>query len=139
MKNRLFLIVLITLSTINFKLFADNKDSLYVKINNLNPKLKSILIDNKGNISIFSISMKNKYDNVFRFGCNYYESSIFTKNKRKINQNNLINYYKLNEMLNKDFIKIATNYEVFFILTEDKNNFYSIKVRPLLPPELNKM
>lgn len=145
MKYLSSIILLSNILFFNFQSFSESKDSLYIKINDVNPKIISILLSDKGrlsdkgNISIISISMKNKYENVFRFGCDPYAPPIFKKDKKKINLNNLITYNKLNKILDEDFLKTLTNYEVFFILTEDKNSFYSIKVMPLLPPKLNKM
>lgn len=78
--------------------------------------------------------MKNNYENVFRFGLNAYETVIYAKDKRTlIKQKKLIIYKKLNELLNKDLVKMATSYDFFFIITTDKNNFYSLKVRPIIP------
>lgn len=134
MKINLFLSFSIFIISFNcLTINAHAKDSLYVNINDLSPKVKSIFLSDKGIISIISISMKNKYENVFRYGCDPSNFKVFIKNKIRTNKNNLLAYSKLNEMLNKDFLKIATKYEVFFILTEDKNNFYAINVRPIIP------
>ena len=42
-------------------------------------------------------------------------------------------------ILDEDFFKVVLKYEIFFIMIEDKNRIYGIKVKPILPIELNKM
>lgn len=78
----LFILTIFFLSFYNYQSYSQKKDSLYIKINDLNPNIKRILLDNKGNISI---RMKNKFKNGFIFGCDPYNTKILTKNKSEIN------------------------------------------------------
>ena len=146
MKFSSFIILLSNIILFNTNSFAENKDSIYVKLNKINPNIISILLDvegksiNKGNISIISVSMKNKYGNVLRFMINNENNLIHYMNKEALNkQKSVIDYKKLNQLLDEDFFKVVLKYEIFFIMIEDKNRIYGIKVKPILPIELNKM
>jgi hypothetical protein len=129
-----FLLILITC---NCAYSQDNlKDTLYIRIDKLKPEQKSFSI-HKGKIFHFNTTIKSKYKNFGGFlGI---ETELIAVSKNAIKKDKLLSFKEFNNLLNDDFLNIYLNYKTYFVLTSDQNNFITILLLPILPPELNKM
>lgn len=137
MKLKLIVICFLTLININSAFSQNNfKDTLYVRIDKLKPAKKNISVHN-GNIFHFNTTINSKYKNFGGFlGI---ETELIAINKRAIKKNKLLSFKELNNLLNDDFLNIYLNCKIYFVITSDQNNFLVILLKPILPPELNKM
>lgn len=112
-------------------------DSVFVEINKLSSeKIYYGLLDAK--INLVNISLKNRYQDQLGFIAGYSDSKFFLKKREAIREDKVVSYEKFNKMLNEDFMKIYYYYKIYFIISEDKDNYLTLDVRPILPPELNK-
>lgn len=137
MRLKLIVVFFLTLININ-SAFSQNsiKDTLYIRIDKLKPDKKSISVHN-GDIFHFNTTIKSKYKNFGGFiGI---ETELIAFSKNAIKKDKLLSFKKFNNLLNDDFLTIYLNYKTYFVLTSDKNNFITILLQPILPPELNKM
>lgn len=132
-----FLVLFFLISNLNS--FSKDVDTLYIKINELDVKYKRFLLNEKVDFSVISILIKNKFQESLLFVSNPYEPSIQTLEKNISDKLNLMSFYTYNSYLKKDFLNTVYNNVVFLIITEDKLSYYMIKVKPILPKELNNM
>ncbi|MBC7655297.1 MAG: hypothetical protein H7098_12605 [Oligoflexus sp.] len=114
------------------------KDSIFVRIDKLDQNKFSYGISG-GKIIALTVLIKNKYENSLGFASGYFNSDLVLKEKTTIDSKKVVEYKTYNEMLNKDFYDIYFHYHTYFIISEDKYNYLVLEVRPILPPELNKM
>lgn len=136
MKTLIVLVSFIFISTYTYSQLKVT-DSVFVEINKLNPaKINFSLYNDK--INVINIDVKNKYQDLIGFIAAYSDSKFFLKKRESVPKEKVISYENFNEMLNKDFLKIYFYYKVYFIISEDRDNYLVLDVRPILPPELNK-
>ena len=136
MKTLIVLVSFIFISTYTYSQLKVT-DSVFVEINKLHPaKINFSLYNDK--INVINIDVKNKYQDLIGFIAAYSDSKFFLKKRESVPKEKVISYENFNEMLNKDFLKIYFYYKVYFIISEDRDNYLVLDVRPILPPELNK-
>jgi hypothetical protein len=137
MKIKFIVVFFLTLININYAFSQHSlKDTMYVRIDKLKADQKSISIHN-GNIFHFNTTIISKYKNFGGFlGLG---GGLIDVNKKLVKKSKIISFKELNKLLNNDFLNIYLNCKIFFVLTSDKNNFITVLLQPILPPELNKM
>lgn len=113
------------------------RDSVFVRIDRLNPESYSYSVfDFK--INGLTVLIKNKYEKSLGFVAGYSDSKLFLKKRENIPKEKVLSYDSFNDLLNEDFLKVYFYYKIYFIISEDRYNYLTLNVRPILPPELNK-
>ncbi len=114
------------------------KDSIFIRKLSSETNKFNYHISDKGQIIGLNFHKKNKYDDFLGFIAGYKDLFLTLKNKRSIPKDKLINYNEFNDLLGNNFMQYYYYYKIYFIISEDENDYLVLPVRPILPPELNK-
>lgn len=126
-------VLLIIISTLNCICWAqsETKDSVFIQINKV-PSNKILFGINEGKLVTVSVDTKTKYKYFSGFISAYSNSELILYKKTDLPSKKIISYKSYNGMLNKNFMDIYLHYHTYFIISEDKNNYLLLQVRPIV-------
>lgn len=130
MKKILYFITLLCISKTSFGQ-VEIKDSVFIKINNLESKYVLYQISNGKMIGV-DILIKNKYENQTGYASGYFGSNLILKEKHKLDPKKILSYVEYVNLINKNLMDVYLHYKIYFILSEAKYAYLILQVRQMV-------